>query len=114
MAVTTFQALDSIRPGMANFTTGAANVLTEVFLGRGGFISFFPRAAPAKICWGPGFTDGGALGAAAYLTLPQDTWTELNCACFPLLGNVAVASVFVTTAAGGTVIEVAREMGGET
>ena len=114
MAVTDFQALTSIRPGLANFTTGAANVLTEVILGRGALISFFPRGAPAKLCWGPTFTDGGALGVGAYLTLPQDTWTEVNVACFPLLGNVAITSVFVTTAAGATVIEAAREMAGET
>ena len=94
-------------PQLSNLTTGLANVVTKVTVPSGATrITFVPRTNASKVCFGSaasGLTDGGALGAAEYVTLNANAATQLF-----LQGTF---TFFVTSATPSTVVEVVVEGG---
>lgn len=94
-------------PQLSNLTTGLANVVTKVTVPSSATrVTFVPRTNAGKVSFGSaatGLTDGGALGAASYVTLTANASTELL-----LQGTF---TFYVTSATAGTVVEVIVEGG---
>ena len=94
-------------PALDNVTTGAANVLQQIKLPLGDHcrISLYFRTNPGKVVFSG--TDGGALGAADYLTIPADAWHEIHNGS--ARDRKGVTSIYVTSATASTVVELLIE-----
>lgn len=94
-------------PQLSNVTTGLANVVTQVTVPSSATrVTFRPRTNAGKVSFGSaasGLTDGGALGAASYVTLTADAASQLMVQ--------GATTFYVTSATASTVVEVIVEGG---
>ena len=108
MAVTTITAP---LPALNNLTLGAANVCAKVVIPQGAAkVTLKARLLAAKFAIDTALTDGGALGASAYVELVADQAFEIN------LHGLAktradTGAFYLACAAGGVVVEILTEGG---
>ena len=98
-------------PAVNNLTLGAANVCTKVTVPTGArLVTIKPRANPAKFAVDTTLTDGGALGAVAYVELAADQGYEITMHGLAKT-RADTGQFFLACAAGSVVCEILTEGG---
>lgn len=97
-------------PALDNITlSGVANTCTQITVpDSAGKVTFRARANAAKLAWGQSLADGGALGAADYLTLPADTLIEIIVAGEGRT-RAGIVDYYIASATASVVVEVCVE-----
>lgn len=96
-------------PGMITFTTGGANVATQLNMPNNTRrLTLFFVTDPGKVATAG--TDGGAIDAA-HATVEADRYFAIFVDRDPQEGGKGPASAFIATAAGGTTVRAICEAG---